>query len=76
MALWYRGVQRRYGAQGRGAVDVFTIPVVSVLGDAAGEPAPVGDITPNDALLVIDMQGDFVPKSASNRDGGRYVFEY
>ena len=45
---------------------------LALLGDAAGEPAPVGDITPNDALLVIDMQGDFVPKSASNRDGGRF----
>ena len=29
-------------------------------------------ITPSDALVVIDMQRDFVPKSVSNTDGGRF----
>ena len=38
-----------------------------------GEPAMVeGGITADDALLVIDMQRDFVPKSSSNPDGGRF----
>ena len=38
-----------------------------------GEPAkPEGAITADDALLVIDMQRDFVPKSAANPDGGRF----
>ena len=39
---------------------------------AAGEPSNVGAIGPSDALLVIDMQRDFVPKSGSNTDGGRF----
>ena len=39
---------------------------------AAGEPSHVGAIGPSDALLVIDMQRDFVPKSGSNTDGGRF----
>ena len=38
-----------------------------------GEPTMVeGGITADDALLVIDMQRDFVPKSSSNPDGGRF----
>jgi len=36
-------------------------------------PADLGDITEDDALLVIDMQCDFVPQhSVDNPDGGRF----
>ena len=45
---------------------------LTLLGDELGGPASVGDISETDALLVIDMQRDFVPKSASNMDGGRF----
>ena len=38
----------------------------------APQPVAVGAITPRDALLVIDMQRDFAPKSATNPDGGRF----
>jgi hypothetical protein len=40
--------------------------------DPALKPDPVTNITPKDALLVIDMQADFVPKSHTNKTGGRF----
>ena len=46
---------------------------LGLLGETLGEPTAVGEIGPGDALLVIDMQRDFVPKSSSNNpDGGRF----
>jgi len=36
------------------------------------ETLPIG---PHDALIVIDMQKDFVPESARNLDGGRFGVE-
>ena len=45
---------------------------LGLLGESLGAPAPIGEITSTDALLVIDMQRDFVPKSAANADGGRF----
>ena len=45
---------------------------LGLLGSGLGEPAAVGPITSEDALLIIDMQRDFVPKSSLNADGGRF----
>lgn len=45
---------------------------LGLLGDGLGKPADIGEITSDDALLVIDMQRDFVPKSSTNSDGGRF----
>ena len=45
---------------------------LGLLGDGVGAPAGIGEITPTDALLIIDMQRDFVPKSSTNTDGGRF----
>jgi len=35
-------------------------------------PAPLPALTADDALLIIDMQADFVPKNQSNPHGGRF----
>jgi len=45
---------------------------LGLLGEGMGGPSAVGPITASDALLVIDMQRDFVPKSATNATGGRF----
>ena len=47
-----------------------TTEYLGLLGDP--QPVAVGAITLCDALLVIDMQRDFAPKSATNPDGGRF----
>ena len=44
---------------------------LKLLGDI-GDPAAVGPITADDALLVIDMQQDFCPVSPTNPNGGRF----
>ena len=45
---------------------------LTLLGSGLGAPASIGEITEDDALLIIDMQRDFVPKSSLNADGGRF----
>lgn len=41
-----------------------------------GTPAPIGDITSDDALICVDLQRDFVPRhDLDNPDGGRFGVE-
>ena len=37
-----------------------------------GEPTACDVLGPDDALVIIDMQADFVPRDASNPKGGRF----